>query len=240
MEQSEDRTSVTPQSYCFGCHVLDLRRAVLLGPGGAELSLRPKAFDVLRCLVENAGRIVSREELLEAVWPGLHIDDDGITQCVREVRRALGDETQQVIRTIAKRGYLLDSYVYESTKDLKRQTSIKAADRPTQAPEPGVQVPEPNVPAVYAAFSGHWVGFWDNNPSYSTSLTIETVSLTGEVTGSYAFMSFPPIRIETKIIDSAVSFGSSIQFRFTLQLDNRLEGIRRDSGILNKTLLSKG
>lgn len=98
-------------TYCFGCHVLDLGRVVLLGPGGAEIPLRPKAFDVLRHLVENAGRVVSREELLDAVWPGLHINDDGVTQCVREVRRALGDDAQQLVRTMAKRGYFFAARV---------------------------------------------------------------------------------------------------------------------------------
>lgn len=97
--------------FCFGCHVLDLGRAVLLGPGGAEILLRPKTFDVLRHLVENAGRVVSRSELLDAVWPGLHINDDGVTQCVREVRRALSDDAQQFVRTVAKRGYFFAARV---------------------------------------------------------------------------------------------------------------------------------
>ena len=48
---------------------LDLGRGCLLAPGGAELALRPKAFDMLRHLVENAGRLVSRDELMQAVWP---------------------------------------------------------------------------------------------------------------------------------------------------------------------------
>lgn len=85
---------------------LDLGRACLLAPGGAELALRPKAFDVLRHLAENAGRLVPRDELMQAVWPNVFVTDDSITQCVAEVRRALGDGAQRLLRTVPRRGYL--------------------------------------------------------------------------------------------------------------------------------------
>ncbi|MBD0276015.1 MAG: winged helix-turn-helix domain-containing protein, partial [Acetobacteraceae bacterium] len=54
--------------------------------------LRPKAFALLRHLVENAGRLVDKDELLAAVWPGVFVTEDSVTLCVRELRRALDDE----------------------------------------------------------------------------------------------------------------------------------------------------
>ena len=131
-----DGISGSQTVYCFGCHVLDLGRAVLAGPGGGEIPLRPKAFDVLRHLVENAGRVVSRGELLDAVWPGLHINDDGVTQCIREVRRALGGDGQQIVRTIAKRGYLLNAHVMPPDPDGETAKASRAASGGLEAVEP--------------------------------------------------------------------------------------------------------
>jgi DNA-binding winged helix-turn-helix (wHTH) protein len=67
-----------PAPWLFEGFRLDLRRACLLGPGGAELPLRRKSFDVLRHLVENAGRLVPRDELMRAVWPDVFVTDDGV------------------------------------------------------------------------------------------------------------------------------------------------------------------
>jgi formylglycine-generating enzyme required for sulfatase activity len=66
---------------------------------------------VLRYLAENAGRLVSRQELFEAVWPDVTVADGSITQCVRELREKLGDSNHTLIKTVFRRGYLLDAAV---------------------------------------------------------------------------------------------------------------------------------
>jgi adenylate cyclase len=75
---------------------------------GAEVPLRAQSLAVLRHLIENAGRAVSKDELIAAVWGGIAVTDDSLVQCVRDVRRALGDESQQIVRTVPRRGYRLD------------------------------------------------------------------------------------------------------------------------------------
>jgi len=80
--------------------------AVLCAPGIARLALRPKSFNVLRYLVENAGRLVSKDELAEAVWPNAVVGDESVTRCVSDVRLALGDNDQRIIKTVLKQGYL--------------------------------------------------------------------------------------------------------------------------------------
>jgi adenylate cyclase len=70
-----------------------------------DLQLRPKAFDVLRYLLENAGRIVTKQELMKAVWPNVIVADQVLTHCVGEVRQAIGDSRQTIIKTIPRRGY---------------------------------------------------------------------------------------------------------------------------------------
>ena len=70
--------------------------------------MRRKSFDVLRYLVEHAGRVVTKEELIRAVWPDVTVSDELLTQCVSEVRRAIGEESQRIIKTVPRRGYLFD------------------------------------------------------------------------------------------------------------------------------------
>src|SRR5215470_17123174 len=98
------------QSFQFEEFTLDLARLRLDGPSG-QISLRPKAFEVLRHLVENAGRVVSKDELMKVVWPGVTVTDESLTHCIREVRRALGDTAQRMIKTSRKRGYLFEAAV---------------------------------------------------------------------------------------------------------------------------------
>ena len=61
------------------------------GPSG-QVGMRRKSFDVLRYLVEHAGRVVTKEEVIRAVWPDVTVGEDWLTQCVSEIRRALDDE----------------------------------------------------------------------------------------------------------------------------------------------------
>jgi adenylate cyclase len=101
---------VRPKRLSFDRYVLDLGRGCLL-LGGDEVALRPKTFAVLRYLIENSGRLVSKDELFATVWPDLAITDDVLVQSVGELRRALGDDGPRLIRTIPRRGYRFESAV---------------------------------------------------------------------------------------------------------------------------------
>ena len=94
----------------FDRYVLDLDRGCLLLDGN-EIALRPKTFAVLHYLVENSGRLVSKDELFAAVWPNLAVTDDALVQSIGELRRALGDDGARLIRTIPRRGYRFESDV---------------------------------------------------------------------------------------------------------------------------------
>ena len=95
-----------PRQVRLGRFVIDLRQGALLADG-VECPLRPKSFALLRHLAEHAGRLVSRDALLAAVWPGTFVTEDSITQCIRDIRRALGDEGAHHLRTLPRRGYML-------------------------------------------------------------------------------------------------------------------------------------
>ncbi|MGE4047332.1 MAG: winged helix-turn-helix domain-containing protein [Acetobacteraceae bacterium] len=92
-------------SYRFDQFALDLDRGVLLGSSGEELALRPKSFLMLQYFVENADRLIDRDELMRAVWPDVIVSDDSIAQCIGEIRRVLGGDGQRYLRTVQRRGY---------------------------------------------------------------------------------------------------------------------------------------
>jgi DNA-binding winged helix-turn-helix (wHTH) protein/tetratricopeptide (TPR) repeat protein len=101
---------MAPRSLQFSSFTLDLDRLRLRGPNG-DADLRPKSFEVLRYLVEHSGRVVGKEEVIEAVWPDVTVTDESLTRCISDIRHALGDVSQQIIKTLPKRGYLLDQQV---------------------------------------------------------------------------------------------------------------------------------
>ena len=103
--------------FSFASFALDLRRGCLRGPDG-EIDLRPKSFKVLRYLVENAGRLVPKDEIMRAVWPNVIVGDESLARCVSDVRLALRDRAQRIVRTVPRRGYLLAVPTSETEADV--------------------------------------------------------------------------------------------------------------------------
>jgi pimeloyl-ACP methyl ester carboxylesterase/DNA-binding winged helix-turn-helix (wHTH) protein len=93
-------------TYTFGPYRLDAADA-RLWHGRDAVSLTPKAFAVFEFLVRHAGRLVTKQELLDAVWPDVHVGDAALKVCVREIRRALDDDPRspRYIETAHRRGY---------------------------------------------------------------------------------------------------------------------------------------
>ncbi|TGS90161.1 hypothetical protein EN856_39145, partial [Mesorhizobium sp. M8A.F.Ca.ET.213.01.1.1] len=76
--------------------------------GGLDVDLRAKSLSLLTCLLENAGRVIGKDELVNAVWPNVAVSDDSLTQCMKDIRKALGAEADGLIRTVLRRGYVID------------------------------------------------------------------------------------------------------------------------------------
>src|SRR5271170_1143206 len=87
--------------------IADFGSETLRTQSGHSIALRPQAFAVLRYLVEHAGRIVTKDELMHTLWPGLVVTDDSLVQCIHEIRRAFEDNDRVVLKTAPKRGYRL-------------------------------------------------------------------------------------------------------------------------------------
>jgi len=91
--------------FTFGEFVLDLSRGTLQG-SGEDISLRPQTFEVFSMLARKSGNLVSKDELHSEVWHGIPVTDDSLTQCIVEIRKAIGDRSRTIIRTVPKRGYI--------------------------------------------------------------------------------------------------------------------------------------
>ena len=99
--------------------------------GKARADLTPKAFDVLRYLVEHAGRLVTPDELLEALWPDTYVNPEGLRRYIQEIRKALGDRPAKpvFIETLPKRGYQFIAPVLEDSTAKPFDASAEAAKK---------------------------------------------------------------------------------------------------------------
>jgi TolB-like protein/Tfp pilus assembly protein PilF len=99
--------SSTVPVYGFGAFLLDAGKRLLSGHDGKPVSLTPKAYDTLVFLVERAGAVVNKDELMQAIWPGTAVEENNLTQNISLLRRALGEERgeHRFISTIPGRGY---------------------------------------------------------------------------------------------------------------------------------------
>lgn len=91
--------------YFFDDFELDPSRRILKGPRG-EIDLRPKSLDVLIHLVNAAGRVVPKEELLDTVWPDVTVSDESLERCISDIRASLADDKRKILKTVSRRGYL--------------------------------------------------------------------------------------------------------------------------------------
>jgi DNA-binding winged helix-turn-helix (wHTH) protein/Tol biopolymer transport system component len=120
------------RQYCFADFTLDLEEG-FLRRGVEEVKLRPKAFELLAYLVERHGRLVTKTALIEAVWPDVAITDNSLVQCLLEIRRALADDSHQVIRTVARRGYVFAAPVTTPVTEFPPQQAAHPEGGPCPA-----------------------------------------------------------------------------------------------------------
>ncbi|MFC3227991.1 transcriptional regulator, partial [Marinibaculum pumilum] len=121
----------------FEGFTLDLRRGALR-KGSEQVELRPKSFSLLCYLVENAGRLVPKDELIRAIWPDVAATDESLTRCISDIRLALQDQDQKIIRTVPRRGYLFDAAVSRGA-DGDRPDGAGSRSETVAAPAPATR-----------------------------------------------------------------------------------------------------
>lgn len=102
-----------------------------------EIPLRPKTFAVLRYLVEHAAQLVTKGQLLDALWPGSYVTDSALKSCVRELRRALRDEVKapRFIETAHRRGYRFIAPLSPTPPVISHQWSVVSKQKPATSPQ---------------------------------------------------------------------------------------------------------
>lgn len=123
--------------FTFDQFVLDPRDARLFR-GGRPVALTPRSFAVLCHLAANAGRLVSKDELLRAVWEDVCVGDGSLKVCVREIRQALGDEAQspRFVETVHRRGYRFIAKPAAAPTSPPQISVSPPAGLPSDTPEP--------------------------------------------------------------------------------------------------------
>lgn len=168
--------------YHFGQFVLDPGRR-RLSRADSAVALTPKAFDVLLFLAQNPNRLVTKEELLQAVWGDTIVEEGNLTQYISHVRKALGDnnsEDTRLIVTIARKGYqftqrvtvvaeaadiaehaTLQPLATETSKTDARSAEFPAKEKVTKSPPPGLRLGKwfaaaASLAVIAAAFWLYW------------------------------------------------------------------------------------
>jgi TolB-like protein/DNA-binding winged helix-turn-helix (wHTH) protein len=129
-------TDTQPRYYRFEPFRLDTRARELREDGGAPLPLTAKAFDTLCYLIEHRQRLVGKDELLAAIWPGRVVEENNLTQAIAALRRALGTNAgeHRYIVTVPGRGYRFIADVHEGEADaVAAVTEVAGATRPAPA-----------------------------------------------------------------------------------------------------------
>src|ERR1700756_4073044 len=163
--------------YYFGQFVLDPGRR-MLSREDSPVCLTPKAFDVLFFLVQNPNQLVTKEELLQAVWGDTFVEEGNLTQYISHLRKALGDNTEdtRLIVTIARKGYQFTAKVtVAEAADTAKQAEVEVPITESLADAQAV----PDSPADEAVRKGprHW--------RYAAALAALTVILVGVTYASW-------------------------------------------------------
>jgi len=122
----------------FSDHVLDTGRRELLR-GQERLEIEPQVFDLLAYLVQNRDRVVSKDDLIEAIWQGRVVSESTLTSRINAARKAVGDngQDQRLIRTLARKGFRFVGMVAEGSE----LAAAPATSFSASGPAPGQPVP---------------------------------------------------------------------------------------------------
>jgi adenylate cyclase len=139
--------------FSFEGYILDLTRGCVRN-ANREIELRPKSFELLHYLVTNAGRLIAKDELVNAVWPNVIVSDDSLAQCVSDVRHALNDPDRRIIKTVPRRGYLFAAPVSVRSQGNSPTVSVQAPAAATPQNSPAdASAPAPRMSMVVLPFA---------------------------------------------------------------------------------------
>ena len=120
----------------FAGFELDQLATELRAPDGKPVKLRPKTFEMLRLFAASPGRALSKQELMEAIWPNVIVSEDSLFQCIRELRTALGDNRRQIIKLASGGGYVFTAAPTDAASSDAPVATVAAVAEPASAQRP--------------------------------------------------------------------------------------------------------
>jgi Tol biopolymer transport system component/DNA-binding winged helix-turn-helix (wHTH) protein len=174
--------------YEFDEFRIDVGERLLLRHG-KDLMLPPKVFDVLLALVQNSGRIVEKEELMQMVWPDTFVEEVNLARNISDIRKALGDtrSNPRFIETIAKRGYRFTAKVQQPVNDSPLEEQEKSNVLPFATPANLLEVVQPSDAQPISPISGNLLlaPSINETPNAANSAPEESLQLLAPETASH-------------------------------------------------------
>ena len=191
------------QLYEFEGFLLDADKRLLIGQDGNSVPLMPKALDILFYLVQHAGTVVEKDDLMSAIWPDTIVEENNLTQNISALRRALGEKHREnrFIATVPGRGYKFVAPVVpvDLSLDLAALNTVPTdADASTQRPGGASRPPWHLATAAVVLLGLATVGFLLSREKASTPA--DTVAIR-----SVAVLPFKPLVAENR--DESMEFG---------------------------------
>ena len=153
---------------------VDIGGRMIRDERGGLVLLRPQCFEVLRILLENSDRVVSKRELMREVWPDVAVTDDSLVQCIHEIRVALRDRNHSIIKTAQRHGYRLDN---------STMTQAPLVTRPRFKP---IELLVACISVLGAVSAGWWITLqsFETNNRHTDSLTSTLASMFGRTSSA--------------------------------------------------------
>src|SRR6188768_923032 len=120
--------------YQFGKFVLDIQEQTLTSDGSV-VHLPLKEFETLQMLVENNGKVLSKDEMMSSIWKDTFVEESNLAQYVSRLRKILNVDGNQYIKTVSKRGYRFLAEVRVSDRDVvvERHLTVKVGSRESRS-----------------------------------------------------------------------------------------------------------
>jgi len=195
----------------FAHFEFDELRAELRGPADEIIRLRPKPLAMLQAFLANAGRTLSKHELMQAVWPDIHVTEDSLFQCIREIRTALGDSDHQLIRRVSGGGYVLATCIL--TAPGRGDRLIPDEDETAFARSPSAAMP-PRLSIVVLPFAN--IGGDPKQDYFVDGVTESLTTDLSRLAGSFVIARNTALTYKGKPYD-VTTIGRELDVRYVLE-----------------------
>lgn len=189
--------------YEFGPFLLDSSER-LLSCNGTAVSLTPKAFEILLCLVRNHGHMVSKDELFREVWPDTFVEEVNLAVNVSAIRKALGENPQECrfIATVPGRGYRFVAEVRNISDQNREANSSSASERSGAIAGPENQEISPSPRGGYAAIGQQPTTAPAKRRFFMLAIATVSVFVIAAISASYLWRAEKQTKLSAPVISS--------------------------------------